>query len=161
MREISLNSQFVVYSPDELTDFDSLLVSKAREATETSYSPYSQFQVGAAVMLRSGGIVTGSNQENAAYGICQCAERNALFSAACHFPDDAPVAIAIAAQTGGSFLSNPIPPGGACRQAMQEVENRYGTPLHIILYGTESVWVCEGIKHLLPLSFVADTMNNQ
>lgn len=160
MKHISFECRFQVFEAGELNASDQMLVEAACKALSASYSPYSRFQVGAAVLLHSGRVVVGSNQENAAYGICQCAERNALFAAACQFPDDAPVAIAVAARTDGAFLSQPIPPCGSCRQAMLEVEERYARPLRILLYGTAGTWCCEGIGNLLPLKFVADTMSN-
>lgn len=159
MRKMKIACEFDVYDNSELGVADLRLVEAAQAATSSSYAPYSHFHVGAAVMLASGRIVQGSNQENAAYGICQCAERNALFAAACGCPDDAPVAIAIAARVQGGFLARPVTPCGACRQAMLETEERYGRQLRILLYGTEGTWACHGIGNLLPLRFAGDTMS--
>ena len=57
-----------------------LLVKKAREVIENSYSPYSKFKVGAAIQLKNGQIIVGTNIENASYGLTNCAERSALFA---------------------------------------------------------------------------------
>lgn len=96
--------------------FDELL-ELARTAREQAHAPYSQFQVGAALLTRDGRRFSGCNVENAAYGLCNCAERTALFSAVaagCR-PGDV-VAIAVVADT-----PEPVAPCGACRQVMAEL----------------------------------------
>ena len=94
----------------ELSSEEQLLLQAAMDATTQSYSPYSHFRVGAAVLLCSGQIITGSNQENSAFPVTLCAERVALFSA-CHQHSDAPVsAIALAAQDANGFTVRPVTP---------------------------------------------------
>ncbi|MCX7513919.1 cytidine deaminase [Frateuria sp. STR12] len=93
------------------------LMLAARQAREMAYAPYSTFQVGAAVLTRDGRTFTGCNVENAAYGLCNCAERTALFSAmaaGCRPGDFAQ--LAVIADTPG-----PVSPCGACRQVMAEL----------------------------------------
>lgn len=93
------------------------LMLVAREARDQAYAPYSKFQVGAAVRTRDGRTFAGCNVENAAYGLCNCAERTALFSAmaaGCQ-PRDF-VQLAVIADTPG-----PVSPCGACRQVMAEL----------------------------------------
>ncbi|WP_424682550.1 cytidine deaminase [Frateuria sp. YIM B11624] len=93
------------------------LMLVAREARDQAYAPYSKFQVGAAVRTRDGRTFAGCNVENAAYGLCNCAERTALFSAVaagCQ-PRDF-VQLAVIADTPG-----PVSPCGACRQVMAEL----------------------------------------
>jgi len=93
------------------------LMLAAREARELAYAPYSKFKVGAAVTTRDGRTFTGCNVENASYGLCNCAERTALFSAVaagCR-PGDF-VQLAVTADTPG-----PVSPCGACRQVMAEL----------------------------------------
>jgi cytidine deaminase len=94
-----------------------VLLSKARQARELAYAPYSHFSVGAALVTRDGRYFSGCNVENASYGLCNCAERTALFSAmaaGCR-PGDF-VALAVIGDTPA-----PISPCGACRQVMAEL----------------------------------------
>lgn len=159
MKELTIESKFAVYELDELSAEDRELVEAAKQATTTSYSPYSHFCVGAAARLADGTTVCGSNQENAAYPSGLCAERTTLFYANARYPEQPVKALAVAAYTGGKFLKSPIPPCGACRQVMLEVEERYGTPVRILLYGTAGTYVTDSVKALLPLQFIGDTMH--
>lgn len=158
MKEFTIHTQVKVYQEQELSDEDKALLEAARKATERSYAPYSKFYVGAAVRLANKQIVCGSNQENAAYPSGTCAERTAIFYANAQYPDQAVETLAIAAQTQGSFLTKPISPCGACRQVILETEHRYGKPVRILLYGTEGVYVLEGIRSILPLQFDQDCL---
>ncbi len=153
MKKHLISSTIYEYSEDELSSIDRQLIDAARQATERSYAPYSHFHVGAALLLENGEIITGCNQENAAFPVTICAERNALFTAGNLYPDVKIEAIAIAARNAQGFLSHPISPCGSCRQVMIETETRHQHPLHIVLYGTEGIYVIEGIATLMPLSF--------
>ncbi|MBR4989458.1 MAG: cytidine deaminase [Bacteroidaceae bacterium] len=156
MKEIILQTRVKVCGIDELAAHDREVVEAARKATANSYAVYSGFNVGAAVRLSDGTIVSGTNQENAAYPSGLCAERTALFWANSQYPDKAVEVLAIAARTAQGELEKPIPPCGACRQVILETEKRFNTPIRIILYGTKECYVVEeGIKALLPLSFDA------
>lgn len=146
------------YSWNELSEEEKTLVDFARQATNRSYAPYSHFHVGAAIGLANGVIVTGTNQENAAYPSGMCAERTALFYANSQYPDQAIKAIAIAARTDEGFTEKPITPCGACRQVLLETENRYGSHIRIYLYGTREIQVIESAGSLLPLSFDGECM---
>ena len=139
MEAKNLNVSFCVAKMEELDENDRLLVETAIEATERSYAPYSQFNVGAAVRLDN--------------GVTMCAERSALFAAGAQYPDAKVVAIAIAARNGEGLLDEPISPCGTCRQAMVETEKRSGRRLRILLYGRKCVYVIDGISTLLPLTF--------
>ena len=99
-------------------------------------------------------IVTGSNQENAAYPSGLCAERVALFHAGHRYPDVPVVALAIAAAANGRQVGS-ISPCGACRQVLLEAEQRYGKPMKVLLCGTEEVIIAERAESLLPLCFGA------
>ena len=149
--DITVSVQFCTM--DELNEADRSLVLKAKEMTKTSYSPYSHFQVGAALLMANGEVFGGSNQENAAFPDGICAERTAFFYATANNPTVAPVALAIAAQTGGEFTAQPVSPCGSCRQALLEAEVRYNQPIRILLYGTEGVYTVDSIRSLLPLTF--------
>ena len=156
MKEIILQTRVKVCGIDELAAHDREVVEAARKATANSYAVYSGFNVGAALRLSDGTIVSGTNQENAAYPSGLCAERTALFWANSQYPDKAVEVLAIAARTAQGELEKPIPPCGACRQVILETEKRFNTPIRIILYGTKECYVVEeGIKALLPLSFDA------
>lgn len=159
MREYNIVCSFKVFGWNELSESDRQLVEAARKATSGSYSPYSRFKVGAAARLANGVIFTGSNQENAAYPSGLCAERTTLFAANAQYPDQPVVALAIAARKGNRYLARPVSPCGACRQVISGVEERFGTPIRILLYGTEGTHVTEGIASLLPLRFTDEDMS--
>lgn len=153
MENKNITTKIIVCSYEELNDEEKKLVNAAKEASNRSYAPYSRFQVGAAVRLAGGVLVSGSNQENAAYPSGTCAERTTLFYANSQYPDRAVEALAIAAQTGGKFIEHPTAPCGACRQVILETEERYRHPIRIYLYGTNEVYIVDSIVGLLPLCF--------
>lgn len=145
-------------SIEELTTDDAILVKKARYASKNGWAPYSNFHVGAAVILANGEIVLGNNQENAAYPSGLCAERVALFSANANFSDSAIVAMAVSAFNENGLTLQPVKPCGACLQAILESETRFKIPIRLILDGRENIIVIEGITNLLPLSFGKDSL---
>lgn len=153
MENRNITTKIIVCSYEELTEVEKKLIDAAKEASNRSYAPYSRFQVGAAVRLAGGVLVSGSNQENAAYPSGICAERTTLFYANSQYPDRAVEALAIAAQTGGEFIEHPTAPCGACRQVILETEERYRYPIRIYLYGTDEVYIVDSIRGLLPLCF--------
>lgn len=148
-----VTTKIEVYSYDELNETDRNLVEQAKKATETSYAPYSKFNVGAAVLLENGETISGSNQENAAFPSGTCAERTTIFYASALFPGVRFCKLAIAAFTDGEFIEEPISPCGACRQAILEYEKLGGQPIEILLAGRNKVYKLQGIRSLLPLSF--------
>ncbi|HXS03008.1 MAG TPA: cytidine deaminase [Rhodanobacter sp.] len=122
------------------------LLDLARHAREQAYAPYSHFHVGAAVLTRDGRRFGGCNVENAAYGLCNCAERTALFSAiaaGCR-PGDF-VALAVVADT-----PQPVSPCGACRQVMSELCDDAMPVLLASLHGDVQT---TSVAALLPGSF--------
>ena len=153
MKTFKITAKIQVYCYNELSSEEKKLADAAREAVNRSYSPYSHFQVGAAILLTNGKIVTGSNQENIAYPSGLCAERTALFYANSRFPDEAVEMIAVAAFTDGDFTDEPVPPCGSCRQVILEAQNRYRHPVKMLLCGRSEVYKVEKITDLLPLSF--------
>ena len=153
MKILSIETKVSEYDYNELPAEYRQLVDIAKDNTQTAYAPYSQFQVGAAVLLENGKIVGGNNQENSASPTTLCAERVAMFYANSQFPDIAPKAIAIAAFTNGQFLENPVTPCGSCRQVLLETEERYEKPIEVILFGTGKVYIIKNVKQLLPLCF--------
>lgn len=130
------------------------LVDRAKEMTYKSYAPYSHFSVGAAILLANGEIITGANQENAAYPSGTCAERSACYYANANHPGERFVAIAIAARdSSGEYVTDPVAPCGACRQALLEYETLGKQPVRVILVGRDKVYIIESVAALLPLAF--------
>jgi cytidine deaminase len=139
----------------ELSDGDRLLVEQAQQAAKNAYAPYSKFHVGAAVLLKNGEIITGNNQENAAYPSGLCAERVTLFYAMATHPKAEIEAIAITALSENSSLKTPPFPCGACRQVLAEYEYRQKKPVRFILHAQSGkTIVMEGVENLLPFPFV-------
>lgn len=153
VKEINLSTKIAVYPLEECTETEKKLIEAAKKATEKAYAPYSGFSVGAALLLENGEIVSGNNQENAAYPSGLCAERTTVFYANANFPEEKVIAIAIAANHKGSFTEDVITPCGACRQVLLETENRFQSPMKVLMYSEKGVYVMESIKDLLPLSF--------
>lgn len=158
MKKVIIKSEFSLFKFEELDDVLKILVSKAIDATDNSYSPYSNFKVGAALQLEDGTIVIGANQENAAFSVTMCAERSAIFNAQSNHPDLAITTIAIAAKNVNGLVHIPISPCGSCRQVILEMEQRYKRNIKILLCGSEGIYVINSIKDLLPLSFVDESM---
>lgn len=154
MESQSIHLSYLIKQEDELTQEETKLLDEARRATYRSYAPYSHFSVGAAVELEDGTIISGSNQENAAYPSGLCAERTAVFYANSRYPDLAIRRICIAARdTEGNNLQRPISPCGACRQVLLEAEQRAKHPIEVMLYGTKGIFCIHSIKDLLPFCF--------
>lgn len=158
MKDLTITSIIKVYTFDELNKAEQDLMTSAMEATTRSYAPYSKFSVGAAALLANGIVVTGTNQENAAYPSGLCAERTTLFYANSQYTDQPVLTLAIAARTEKDFIDLPIPPCGACRQVILETEKRYKQPIRILLYGKKEIYEVKSIGDLLPLSFDASAM---
>ncbi|MBP3838378.1 MAG: cytidine deaminase [Prevotella sp.] len=158
MKELKIEIKMQFHQIEELAVEEQILVKAAIKATDNSYAKYSHFHVGAALLLEDGSIVTGANQENAAYPSGLCAERSAIFAAQSQHPEFSIKTIAIAARNDDGFTRRPISPCGACRQVMMEMEDRYKSDVRVLLYGVEGVYAIRSIKDLLPVSFVDDCM---
>jgi len=154
MKELVIKTSILVAQIGDLTDTERALVEAAIEATNRSYAPYSQFRVGAALLLKNGETIIGCNQENAAYPAGICAERSAIFAAGAQYPEQPILMIAIAARNKhGELQEKPISPCGICRQVIIESETRFKQPIRILLYGKNHIYIVDGIKELMPLSF--------
>lgn len=158
MEKKSIITYVHCYQLEELPDELQKLVSSAKEQTQKSYSPYSNFAVGAAILMDDGEVFAGSNQENAAYPSGLCAERTTMYFANAQRPNTAIRAIAIAAFTNNDFLEDPISPCGACRQALLESESRFGQEMKVLMYGKKGVYVTESVKDLLPFCFTKESL---
>lgn len=122
------------------------LVKKAIEARSLSYSPYSNFKVGAALLTKDGQVFLGANIENSAYPLCMCAERNALYNAMMHgYSKKDFVALALSADTEG-----PCSPCGACRQVISELFPKDGVIIMSNLKGNVQE---TNVNELLPFAF--------
>lgn len=154
MKKLDITVPVTVVSYDELSPEDRHLVDLAREATHRSYAPYSKFCVGAAILLSNGEIVTGANQENAAFPSGTCAERTACYYAHARYPEAKFETIAIAARgTDGLEIVNPVAPCGACRQALLEYETLAGKNVKVILVGRNDIYILPSVASTLPLAF--------
>jgi cytidine deaminase len=161
MEEIKLEIKMDFAQMDELNDIEQQLIKRAIKATHNSYANYSHFYVGAALLLENGEIMIGANQENAAFPSGLCAERTAIFAAQANHPELKITTLAIAARNENGLLKSPITPCGACRQVILEIEDRYKSPVRILLYGTEGVYIIKSVKDLLPLCFVDENMHKK
>jgi cytidine deaminase len=150
---------YEVENHDELSAQDRELIELAQQMTHNAYAPYSEFYVGAAMLLENGQIVKGSNQENAAYPSGICAERVCVFSASSQFPDVVMKTIAVAARNPRQKMDYPIAPCGSCRQVLLEFELKQKTPIKILLTGESGkVFIIEKASDLTPISFSADDL---
>jgi cytidine deaminase len=147
-----------------LTELDKTyqdLCHEAVKAMANSHSPYSKFRVGAALLLQSGKIIHGSNQENVAYPSGLCAERVALFNWGANHPNDPIVAMAVTAKTDEFELLQPTASCGACLQVMAECENMQGNPIEVILFSNNGkAWVINGVNNFLPFLFFEDRLKS-
>ena len=156
MEQIQVEASIYRAQLAELTEEEQELAAMAIEYSNRSYAPYSHFSVGAALRLANGVTMGGCNQENAAFPDGLCAERTVLFAAGAQYPDQPVVMLAIAARdTHGILTRQPISPCGSCRQVLIETEKRFNTPVRMLLYGSDFVYVVDGISSLMPLSFVS------
>ena len=155
MKEIKIESTLYAFQNLKALPKDVLnLMNKAIHAREKAYAPYSNFKVGAALLLDNGEIITGNNQENACYPSGLCAERTAIFYAGSQFPDAKILQMAITAASEKNKTNKPIPPCGACRQSIAEYEMKQKSPIEIYFMGeTGTVFKSNSLSNLLPLVF--------
>ncbi len=155
MKEITFSTTFTVYeSLEELNAVELHGMQQAIKSRENAYAPYSNFTVGTAILLENNEIITGSNQENAAYPSGLCAERVAIFYAGAQFPNVAIKQIFITAGPVSREMTEPIPPCGACRQSIAEYELKQENPIELFFMGTRGkIYKSDSLKNLLPFMF--------
>ncbi len=155
MKKIKIESTFIVYDAiEELTIPVQKLIKKAAIAREKAYAPYSHFLVGAALELENGVIVLGNNQENASYPSGLCAERTAIYYAGAEFPNQKILRMAIVAGSTKNPTTKPIPPCGACRQALSEYEVKQSQPFELYFMGTSGkIASSKSVENILPSVF--------
>lgn len=151
---------FVLAPTLQALDPESLdLVRHAERALPTAHAPYSEFQVGAALLLDNGVIVAGTNQENAAYPSGMCAERVALFALASQYPGQVIRKLAVVARHKTGTELTPATCCGGCRQVMLEFEHRQGKPFEVVMLTEERQWVkAPSAQSLLPFCFTSSTL---
>jgi len=155
MKEVKIESTLYVFdSIEEVSDDIQNLMKQAVNIREKAYAPYSKFSVGAALLLENGEIVTGNNQENASYPSGLCAERTAIYYAGAQYPNVKILKIVITAGSQTKPTTTPIPPCGACRQAIAEYEVKQESLIEIYFMGeTGKVIKSNSLANLLPLIF--------
>lgn len=145
---------------EELDNESKYLVHKAKEAANYAYAPYSKFHVGAAIILEDGTVVTGSNQENASYPLCVCAERVVLYTAATQHPNKRIMKMAVVAHRKNHKELSPATSCGACRQVMSEFEERQDKPFEVIMLKSKNEWIkCASAESLLPFVFKRNNLH--
>ena len=138
----------------QLSALEQTLIEKAYQISSDAYAPYSEFKVGAAVLLENGEIVLGSNQENIAYPSGLCAERVALFYAGANYPKEAIKLLVIVAKGDLLPFEKILSPCGSCRQVLVESESRQTNPFQVILVSQNKQTIrFSSAKDLLPFAF--------
>lgn len=157
MKKIRLENLAELYdSINELEKEDRQLAETAIHSMDSAYAPYSNYQVGAAVLLQNGEIIIGNNQENASFPLGICGERVAIFSAKSKFPKSAIQTVAIATYNKGDKDAMPAAPCGACRQTLFEYEFKDANPIRLVLVNKQGkAMVIPKAGDLLPFGFHA------
>ncbi len=155
MEKVTIKSEYIIY--DSLSDLNienQNLFQEAIKVRDTAYAPYSNFLVGTAILLENGEIISGSNQENAAYPSGLCAERVAIFYAAAKYPNVVIKKMVITAKSNNKKVDKPIAPCGSCRQSISEYEIKQMQDITLLFMGeTGKIIESSSLKNLLPLSF--------
>ena len=160
MEKIKIFTEISVFDDIlELAPQDAELMQQAVAIREMAYAPYSHFRVGAALLMDNGVVVTGNNQENAAYPSGMCAERVAIWAAGSQYPNQKVLKMAISARSENHTLNQPIPPCGACRQAIAEYEVKQDKHIEIFFMGEiGKVYKADSLHDLLPLIFDSSSL---
>lgn len=155
MRNLDIRSHFEEYGGiEELSESDRELFMLAVEARDKAYAPYSKFSVGAALRLDNDLIITGNNQENAAYPSGMCAERIAVWSALSQYPETKITKLFITARSDKREVNRPVSPCGSCRQTLAEYEIRQKQPMEVYFTGeTGIILKAASVRDLLPFMF--------
>ncbi|WP_372793005.1 cytidine deaminase [Lutibacter sp.] len=155
MKKIEIKTQIMVFdSIEELSNTVKDLMNKAIEAKQNAYAPYSNFKVGAAFLLEDGTVVTGNNQENAAYPSGMCAERVAIWKVSSEYPNLKISKLAITASSSTQLTKEPVAPCGACRQTLSEYELKQKDKIEVYFMGeVGKVIKTNSVLDLLPIAF--------
>jgi len=155
MKKVELRTQITIFdSVEELSTIVKGLMEKAIEAKQNAYAPYSKFKVGAAMLLEDGTIITGNNQENAAYPSGMCAERVAIWKVSSEYPKKKILKLAISASSSTQILKEAVAPCGACRQTLSEYEMKQKAKIEVYFMGeVGEIIKTESVLDLLPIAF--------
>lgn len=155
MKKVNITTNIEVYeSIEELPSDAKDLMLAAFEAKKNAYAPYSKFLVGAALLLENGVIVSGNNQENAAYPSGICAERVAVWKASSEYPDVKIKSLAITASSSSQLTKEPVAPCGGCRQTLLEYEQKQNSKVEVYFMGEVGKIVkTHSLTDLLPMAF--------
>lgn len=155
MKKINLTTSYTLFDNlNELPKEVQNLFQKAVAIRDTAYAPYSNFQVGCVILLENDKIVTGNNQESAAYPSGMCAERVAIWNASSQYPNIKLLKLVITAKSNHKSVNKPIAPCGACRQSISEYEIKQTQAIEIYFMGEiGKIIKVDSLSDLLPLSF--------
>ncbi len=152
-KEIKINFK-VIESYNNLDATEKKLFDTAKKTRENAYANYSNFLVGCAILLENGEIVSGNNQENAAYPSGLCAERTTIFWTSANFPNVKIKKLFVIGAPKEAISSTPIPPCGACRQSILEYEANQEEGIEIYFASLDGeIYKTKSIRDLLPFSF--------
>lgn len=153
-RKIEFTVSLKVLNREELNEADKKLINMAESSMNQAYAPYSNFLVGASLLLENGQFFSANNQENVSFPVGICAERNVLSYAMANFPDAKPLKLAIVAKKRGSNQLATVTPCGLCRQAINEYEIKFQSPIEILILNAKGeVLIASGIEQFLPFRF--------
>jgi cytidine deaminase len=153
-KEITYQVSLQVLSPEEWSLEDTNLMENAKKAMLNAHAPYSNFLVGAAVILENGEIFSANNQENVSFPVGICAERAVLSYALANHPHSAPKKIAIVAKGKDKVKYASVTPCGLCRQTINEYEFKFKKPIEILMLNPNNeILKASGIDQLLPFRF--------
>ena len=152
-KELKINFE-VMASYNELNDIEKKLFDAAKSIRENAYANYSNFLVGCAMLLDNGEIVTGSNQENAAYPSGLCAERTAIFWCSANYPNAQILKMFVIGAPREKKSTIAIPPCGSCRQSILEYEAKQSNTIEIYFSSLDGeIYKTRSVRDLLPFSF--------
>lgn len=155
MKKVTIKTEIAVFDNiNELPNDVKSLMENAIAIKKTAYAPYSNFSVGSALLLENGQVVTGNNQENAAYPSGMCAERVAIWNASSQYPNEKILKLAISASSSSQILAEPVAPCGACRQTLSEYELKQKDKIEVYFMGEEGKIIkTNSVLDLLPIAF--------
>lgn len=154
-----MNQYTILKNQNDLDVESKALLEKAKEALPNAYAPYSNFRVAAAILLTDGTVVTGTNQENAAYPSGMCAERVALYTVSSQHPGKTVKKLVVLARLDTQDELAPASSCGSCRQVMLEFEQRQGRPFEVIMQNQDRHWVkTNSAETLLPFCFSNESL---
>ncbi|RIJ33503.1 cytidine deaminase [Pontibacter oryzae] len=152
--ELKVQISVDVLETSELSAQEQQAMQLAQDAANDAYAPYSNFLVGAALLLEDGTLFKGSNQENAAYPSGLCAERTALFALSAYHPHTKIKLLAVTARRRQEQEYLPAMPCGACRQVMAEYEHKQQEPIPVLLQAPDGKFYrFKAVADLLPFQF--------